>query len=198
MSDLLEKLKARKKEIINKKELEYNINININKETKERTAFSRIEEIDNKKIYYTKIFKHLVKFRIANKDNKLSLTFQKLNNKKNYYLFNLFPLKGDNKFLGIKYGWDKLEKPFLLRKDNKSYVIKKLYYLEFKFSKGSVKCYIQSLRTLLRKKEKGNTKYYRFNLEHIKRMENTVYKFYSKKLKDTGGIYKWIEKNQTS
>ncbi len=73
MSDLLEKLKARKKEIINKKELEYNININ--KETKERTAFSRIEEIDNKKIYYTKIFKHLVKFRIANKDNKLSLTF---------------------------------------------------------------------------------------------------------------------------
>ncbi|AJY73128.1 DUF226 domain-containing protein [Borreliella afzelii] len=196
MSNLLEKLKSRKKEIINKKEIEYNENIN--KEEKERTAFFRIEEIDNKKIYYTKLFKHLIKFRITNKDHKLSLIFQKLNNKKNYYLFNLFPLKEDNKFLGIKYGWDKLEKPFFLKKDNKSYVIKKLYYLEFKFSKGSIKCYIQSLRTLLRKKDKENTKYYKFNLEHIKKMENTVYKFYSKKLKDTGVIYKWIEKNQIS
>ncbi|WP_373584906.1 DUF226 domain-containing protein [Borreliella afzelii] len=196
MSNLLEKLKSRKKEIINKKEIEYNENIN--KEEKERTAFFRIEEIDNKKIYYTKLFKHLIKFRITNKDHKLSLIFQKLNNKKNYYLFNLFPLKEDNKFLGIKYGWDKLEKPFFLKKDNKSYVIKKLYYLEFKFSKGSIKCYIQSLRTLLRKKDKENTEYYKFNLEHIKKMENTVYKFYSKKLKDTGVIYKWIEKNQIS
>ncbi|WP_367612032.1 DUF226 domain-containing protein [Borreliella kurtenbachii] len=26
--------------------------------------------------------------------------------------------------------------------------------MEFKFSKGSIKCYIQSLRTLLRKKDK--------------------------------------------
>lgn len=196
MSNLLEKLKSRKKEIINKKEIEYNKNIN--KEEKEKTAFFRIEEIDNKKIYYTKLFKHLIKFRITNKDHKLSLIFQKLNNKKNYYLFNLFPLKEDNKFLGIKYGWDKLEKPFFLKKDNKSYVIKKLYYLEFKFSKGSIKCYVQSLRTLLRKKDKENTKYYKFNLEHIKKMENTVYKFYSKKLKDTGVIYKWIEKNQIS
>lgn len=196
MSNLLEKLKSRKKEIINEKKIEYNKNIN--KEEKEKTAFFRIEEIDNKKIYYTKLFKHLIKFRITNKDHKLSLIFQKLNNKKNYYLFNLFPLKEDNKFLGIKYGWDKLEKPFFLKKDNKSYVIKKLYYLEFKFSKGSIKCYIQSLRTLLRKKDKENTKYYKFNLEHIKKMENTVYKFYSKKLKDTGVIYKWIEKNQIS
>ncbi|AEL70605.1 PFam50 partition protein (plasmid) [Borreliella afzelii PKo] len=196
MSNLLEKLKSRKKEIINKKEIEYNKNIN--KEEKEKTAFFRIEEIDNKKIYYTKLFKHLIKFRITNKDHKLSLIFQKLNNKKNYYLFNLFPLKEDNKFLGIKYGWDKLEKPFFLKKDNKSYVIKKLYYLEFKFSKGSIKCYVQSLRTLLRKKDKENTEYYKFNLEHIKKMENTVYKFYSKKLKDTGVIYKWIEKNQIS
>ncbi|MGF7102128.1 DUF226 domain-containing protein [Borreliella kurtenbachii] len=110
MNKLIEKLKAKEKEIINKKEIEYNKNIN--KETKERTAFSRIEEINNKKIYHTKIFKHLIKFRITNKDNKLSLTFQKFNDKKNYYLFNLFPLKENNKFLGIKYGWEKLEKSF--------------------------------------------------------------------------------------
>ncbi|WP_322786709.1 DUF226 domain-containing protein [Borreliella valaisiana] len=61
--------------------------------------------------------------------------------------------------------------------------MKKLYYLEFKFIKCSIKCYIQYLRTLLRKKDKENTKYYRFNIEHIKRMENTTYEFYSKKLK---------------
>ncbi|WP_367612034.1 DUF226 domain-containing protein [Borreliella kurtenbachii] len=29
-------------------------------------------------------------------------------------------------------------------------------------------------------------------------MENTVYKFYKKKLKNAGVIYKWIEKNQIS
>ncbi|WP_420025483.1 DUF226 domain-containing protein [Borreliella valaisiana] len=40
---------------------------------------------------------------------------------------------------------------------------------------------MQSLRTLLRKKDKESTKYYRLNLEHIKRMENTEYEFYSKK-----------------
>ncbi|SCW43101.1 protein of unknown function DUF226 [Borreliella japonica] len=196
MSNLLEKLKERKKEIINKKKQKYNENIN--KESKEKTAFSRIEEINDKKVYYTKIFKHLVKFRITNKNNKLNLTFQKLDNKRKYYLFNLFSLKENNKFLGIKYGWDKLEKPFFLRKDNKSYVIEKLYYLEFKFSKGSIKCYVESLRTLLRKKDKENTKYYCFNLEHIKKMETTVYKFYNKKLKGEGVIYKWIEKNQIS
>ncbi|ACN53133.1 DUF226 domain-containing protein (plasmid) [Borreliella spielmanii] len=194
MSNLLEKLKERKKELINRKKPNYNENIN--KKLKERTAFSKIEEINNKKIYYTKIFKHLVKFRITNKNNKLSLTFQKIDNKKKYYLFNLFPLKENNKFLGIKYGWDKLEKPFFLRKDNKSYVIDKLHYLEFTFSKGSIKCYIESLRTLLRKKDKENTKYYSFNLEHIKKMETTVYKFYNKKLKDKGVIYKWIQENQ--
>ncbi|WP_418906569.1 DUF226 domain-containing protein (plasmid) [Borreliella turdi] len=128
----------------------------------------------------------------------MNLIFQKFDNIKNYYSFNLFSEKKDNKFLGIKYGWDKLEKPFFLKKDNKSYVIKKLYYLEFKFSKGSIRCYVQSLRTLLRKKDKESTNYYIFNLDHIKKMENTVYKFYSKKLEDIGVIYKWIEKNQIS
>lgn len=29
-------------------------------------------------------------------------------------------------------------------------------------------------------------------------METIVYKFYNKKLKDKGVIYKWIEKNQIS
>ncbi|WP_425337147.1 DUF226 domain-containing protein [Borreliella tanukii] len=96
----------------------------------------------------------MVKFKITNKNNKLSLTFQRLNNKKKYYLYNLFSLKENNKFLGVKYGWDKLGKSFFLRKDNKSYVVEKLYYLEFKFSKGSIRCYIESLRTLLRKKIK--------------------------------------------
>ncbi|WP_336509686.1 DUF226 domain-containing protein (plasmid) [Borreliella californiensis] len=48
----------------------------------------------------------------------------------------------------MKHGCKKLEKSFFLTKNNKPYVIKNLYYLEFKFSKDSIKCYIQSLRTL--------------------------------------------------
>ncbi|WP_215536644.1 DUF226 domain-containing protein [Borreliella bavariensis] len=196
MNSLLEKLKKRKKEFLNIEKPKNSENIS--KKSKERTAFYKIEKINNKKIYYTKIFKHLVKFRITNKNNKLNLIFQKIDNKKEYYSVNLFSLKEKHEFLGIKYGWDKSEKPFLLRKENNSYVINKFYYLEFSFNVGAIKCYVESLRTLLRKKDKGNTKYYSFNLEHIKKMENTVYKFYNKKLKDKGVIQKWIEKNQIS
>ncbi|WP_241763703.1 DUF226 domain-containing protein [Borreliella afzelii] len=55
----------------------------------------------------------MIKFRNYHKESKLSPTFQKLNNKNNYYLINFFSLKEDNKFLRIKYGLNKLEKTFL-------------------------------------------------------------------------------------
>ncbi|ACL33735.1 DUF226 domain-containing protein [Borreliella burgdorferi] len=186
MSKLLEKLKQ-------KKTLMKIDNILIKKD-----IFSKIEEIDGKKVYYTKIFKHLIDFKVTNKEQRLRLVFQEFNNNnKDYYFFNLFSLGKNDKFLGIKYGWDHLEKPFFLKKeDNKIYAIKKLYYIEFRFKKGSVKSYILSLRTLLRKNEKESTEYYQFTLNHLEKMESKVYKFYNKKSPDGGILKKWILKNQ--
>ncbi len=82
MSKLLKKLKQ-------KKALMKIDNILIKKDT-----FSKIEEIDGKKVYYTKIFKHLIDFKITNKEQRLRLVFQEFNNNnKNYYFFNLFSLE---------------------------------------------------------------------------------------------------------
>ncbi|ACN53209.1 DUF226 domain-containing protein (plasmid) [Borreliella spielmanii] len=178
MSSLLEKLRNKKNNI------------------KKRIIFNRIEEVDARKIYYTKIFKHLVDFRITNKGEKLRLTFQKFNNTEDFLFFNLFPLKEEDKFLEIRYRYDRLDKPFFLKKENnKTYAIKKLYYIEFTFKNGSIRAYVQSLRTLLRK-NKENTEYYQFNLLHLKKMEKKVYEFYNKKLRDGGVIKRWIKKNQ--
>ncbi|WP_031490369.1 DUF226 domain-containing protein [Borreliella garinii] len=178
MSNLLEKLKNKKNTI------------------EKKIIFNRIEEVNSRKIYYTKIFKHLIGFKITNKGERLRLTFQKFNNAEDFLFFNLFPLKEDDKFLEIRYRHDKLNKPFFLKKENnKTYAIKKLYYIEFAFKNGSIKAYVQSLRTLLRK-NKENTEYYQFNLSHLKKMEKKVYEFYNKKLKDEGVINKWIKKNQ--
>ncbi|APS99305.1 hypothetical protein Bmayo_04630 (plasmid) [Borreliella mayonii] len=161
-----------------------------------RIIFNKIEEINSRKIYCTKIFKHLVGFKITNKGERLRLTFQEFNNNGYFLFFNLFPLREDDKFLEIKYRHDRLDKPFFLKKENnKTYAIKKLYYIEFAFKNGSIKAYVQSLRTLLRK-NKENTNYYQFNLSHLKKMEKKVYEFYDKKVKDGGIINKWIKKNQ--
>ncbi|MCD2332632.1 DUF226 domain-containing protein [Borreliella americana] len=178
MNSLFEKLKNKKNSI------------------EKTTLFNKIEEVDTRKIYYTKVFKHLVDFRITNRGERLRLTFQKFNNTEDFLFFNLFPLKENDKFLEIRYGYDRLDKPFFLKKENnKTYAIKKLYYIEFAFKNGSIKSYVQSLRTLLRK-NKENTEYYQFNLSHLKKMEKKVYEFYNKKLKYEGVINKWIKKNQ--
>ncbi|WP_420025808.1 DUF226 domain-containing protein (plasmid) [Borreliella yangtzensis] len=184
MNKLLEKLKQ-------KKALIKISNVPIKKDT-----FNKIEKIDDKRVYYTKIFNHVIDFKVTNKKQRFRLVFQEYNNK-DYYFFNLFSLEENDKFLGIKYGWDRLEKPFFLKKvDNKIYAIKKLYHIEFRFKKGSVKSYILSLRTLLRKKEKETTEYYQYTLNHLEKMESKVYKFYNKKLPDGGVLKKWILKNQ--
>lgn len=65
--------------------------------------------------------------------------------------------------------------------ENRNYAIKKIYYIEFILKNGSIKRYLLSLRTLLRKSKKENTEYYKYSLKHLKKMERKVYKFYNKK-----------------
>ncbi|AHH13277.1 Putative cytosolic protein (plasmid) [Borrelia hermsii YBT] len=116
--------------------------------------------------------------------------------------FHLFSIKDQNdKFLGMSYGFKRLKNSILIRyKDNikqssETVTIYKPYYIEFRFKKGSVFCYIKALHTLI-KEEKFNKNYTQNLLERIISLENEVYKFYDKKLPVGGIITKWIEKNK--
>ncbi len=75
MSNLLEKLKNKKNSI------------------EKKIIFNRIEEVNSRKIYYTKIFKHLIGFKITNKGKRLRLTFQKFNNAEDFLFFQSLPFK---------------------------------------------------------------------------------------------------------
>ncbi|WP_336510735.1 DUF226 domain-containing protein [Borreliella garinii] len=81
-------------------------------------------------------------------------------------------------------------------KDNgiiKSYIFYKVYYIKFKFKKGSMFCYLRSLARLI-KKERINKKYFQAFINMLNRLEKEVYRFYCKELPDGGIINKWIEK----
>ncbi|WP_234930019.1 DUF226 domain-containing protein [Borreliella garinii] len=79
-------------------------------------------------------------------------------------------------------------------KDNgiiKSYTFYKVYYIKFKFKKGSMFCCLRSLARLI-KKERINKKYFQAFINMLNRFKKEVYKFYCKELPDGGIINKWI------
>ncbi|ACN55957.1 DUF226 domain-containing protein [Borreliella burgdorferi] len=78
--------------------------------------------------------------------------------------------------------------------ENRNYAIKKIYYIEFIFKNGSIKCYLLSLRTLLRKSKKENTEYYKYSLKHLKKWKEKYINFTIKKLPNGGILDKWILK----
>lgn len=127
-----------------------------------------------------------------NQKNKFFISFRGLFNKQKISEFNLFSLKGEDKFLGIYYGYRKPIQNIVTKyQENgitKSYTFSKAYYMEFRFSKGSVSCYIKGMSRLI-KKEKSETQYNQSLLELIIKLEREVYKFYNKKFPN-GGIIK--------
>ncbi|AHH12022.1 Putative cytosolic protein, partial (plasmid) [Borrelia coriaceae ATCC 43381] len=102
-------------------------------------------------------------------------------------------------FLGISYWYRKpIQNVITKYQENgvmKASTFSKVYYIEFRFKKGSVFCYIGEISYLLRK-EKSNKKYYKSLVERILCLERQVYEFYNKKLPDGGIITKWIERKQ--
>ncbi|UPA15678.1 DUF226 domain-containing protein [Borrelia turicatae] len=184
MESVLERLK--------KKELEI-------KEKTNKSIFLKIEETSNRKIYHTKIVMDFYAFGVdKKKKNRFFITLRELLNQERVKSFNLFLVGDDDKFLGIYYGYRKPIQNVIRRyEDNgviKKHTFSKVYYIEFKFKKGSVRCYIKGISRLL-KKDKIDTKYYSSLITTLLTLEKEVYEFYNKKLPEGGIITKWIEKN---
>ncbi|WP_346313232.1 DUF226 domain-containing protein [Borrelia miyamotoi] len=186
MESVLERLKEKKLEI--------------NKKEKNEKIFIKIEQNNNRMLYHTKLMMDFHVFGIDKKKrNRFFISFREFLNQEKIKSFHLFSLIDNNKFLGIYYGYRKPIKNVVKKyKENgvmKAYTLSKAYYIEFRFKKGSVFCYIKGISRLL-KKDKINTKYYDSLINTFLTLEKEVHEFYNKELPNGGIIKKWIEKNQ--
>ncbi|UPA11422.1 DUF226 domain-containing protein (plasmid) [Borrelia parkeri] len=183
MESVLERLKDKKLEIKNKID---------------KPIFIKIESKNNKTLYHTKIMTDFYAFGVNRKQSKFFILLRKLFNRKEAEFFNLFPVRDDDKFLGIYYGYRKPIKNVVTRYEEngvmKASTFSKAYYVEFRFKKGSVFSYIVGISYLL-KKDKVDTNYCKFLVDKLSNLEKEVYEFYGKKLPEGGLITKWIEKN---
>ncbi|WP_024653095.1 DUF226 domain-containing protein [Borrelia persica] len=183
MESVLERLKEKKVEIT---------------QSKKKLIFVKIENNNNRMLYHTKIMNDLYIFGVnKNQKHKFFISFRGLFNQKKIEAFHLFSLRGDDKFLGIFYGYRRPIKNVVRRYEEngvmKASTFSKAYYIEFRFEKGSVFCYLVGISYLF-KKEKLNSKYCKTLLEIITNLEKQIYEFYDKKLPNGGIISKWIKK----
>ncbi|AYE36786.1 partition protein (plasmid) [Borrelia turcica IST7] len=193
MTALLELLKQKQKELKLNKEKETS-----NKERGKKNVFSKVEEINGRKIYHTKIFNDFYTFGISkNEPTKFFISLRGIFNIEQISMFHLFSTREDDAFLGIYYGIKKLEKAFLVKNFNKreTYTLRKCEYIEFRFKKGGVFCYLSGLHNLL-KADKIESSYYQTLLNIVKELERELYAFYGKVLPEGGIIPKWIKKRQ--
>ncbi|AFI32218.1 DUF226 domain-containing protein [Borrelia crocidurae] len=185
MDSVLERLREKKIEI---------------KEKRDKSIFVKIENKNDRMLYHTKIMKDLYVFE-SNRNNKSKffISFRELFNQEKIESFHLFPIKEKDKFLGIFYGYSKPIKNVVRRYEEngimKASTFSIVYYIEFRFKKGSIFCYLRGFSYLLRK-DKVGTKYYNALIEKLSTLEIQVYEFYDKKLSDGGFISKWIKKRQ--
>ncbi|ACH93970.1 putative cytosolic protein [Borrelia duttonii CR2A] len=185
MEDALKRLKEKKLEI--------------EKNRNKKDVFLKIERLKDRTIYHTKIFRDFYTFGIDKNDsNKFFLILRDLF-KDQTCKFHLFSIKDGDKFLGMHYGYRKPIKNVISKyKENgiiKTHTFPKVFYVEFKFKKGSVFCYIKGIYYFFRK-AKSNTKYCKILFEIINRLEKQIYEFYGKQLPSGGIITRWLEKNQ--
>ncbi|QMU99743.1 DUF226 domain-containing protein (plasmid) [Borrelia sp. A-FGy1] len=168
-------------------------------EKKNKKFFKKIEEKELKRMYHTKIYSMINNFKARPNKGKFWLCFRNVFDPSQYESLHLFHVKEGDRFMGIYYGFTKLPKPFIINYnengEKKTNRIKKGFYIEFRFKKGSVFCYLRSLYTLLRIKNKGKN-FYSSLLSRTLNLEKEVYQFYGKKYNKDKGILKWIEKNQ--
>lgn len=190
MNQVLESLKSKKMEIELLK--------------KKNDIFIKTEKINNKTLYHTKIFSDFFTFGINQRnENKFFITLRNLFDKNEKNSFHLFGIEEgiNDEFLGMFYGFKRLTKPLffkykdIITKAVKTIPMYKIHYIEFRFKKGSIFCYIKAIHALT-KKEKFKKKYAQSLLERIINLEYKVYRFYNKNLSNGGIIIKWITKNQ--
>ncbi|WP_151074480.1 DUF226 domain-containing protein [Borreliella turdi] len=184
MGNLLEKLEEKEIKIKSEK----------------NNIFVKIERRNNKNIYHTKILSDFRAFGTKrNQNHRFFISFRKLFDRNKTEAFSLFSLKNEDKFLGISYGCRKPIKNVLRKyKENnelKTATFSKIHYIQFKFKKGSIFCYVVGISYLLRK-DKTKKKYYKSLIKILLTLEKEIYEFYDKKLSNEGLITKWIEKEQ--
>lgn len=171
---------------------------------KKNNIFIKKEKINNKTLYHTKIFSDFFTFGINQRsENKFFITLRSLFDKNKKSSFHLFGIEEsiNDEFLGMFYGFKRFPRPLffkyedIITKTVKTVPMYKIHYIEFRFKKGSVFCYIKAIHALT-KKEKFKKKYAQSLLERIINLEHKVYGFYNKNLLNGGIIIKWITKNQ--
>ncbi|AHH07905.1 Putative cytosolic protein (plasmid) [Borrelia crocidurae DOU] len=185
MQSILERLKEKKIEI---------------KKKEGKTIFVKMENISNRILYHTKIMMDLYTFGINKRQtHKFFIAFRKLFNREKIEWFSLFSVKDDDKFLGIFYGSRKPIKNVVRKYEEngvkKASSFSRICYIEFRFKRGSVFCYLRGLSYLFRK-DKVDTKYYKALTEKLSTLEVQVYKFYGQNLPTGGFISKWIARKQ--
>ncbi|APJ09274.1 DUF226 domain-containing protein [Borreliella afzelii] len=172
--------------------------------TEKNNIFIKKEKINNKTLYHTRIFRDFFTFGLnQRKENKFFITLRSLFDKNKKNSFHLFGIEKsiNDEFLGMFYGFKRLTRPIFFRYEDiitktvKIIPMYKIHYIEFRFKKGSVFCYIKAIHALT-KKEKFKKKYAQSLLERIINLEHKVYRFYNKNLSNGGIITKWITKNQ--
>ena len=181
--ELKAKLRARKAEI----------------EDKNNKFFKKIEEKDNKTMYHTKIYSVISDFEAKPNKGKFWICFRNIFNPDQYESLHIFKVRDGDKFKGIYYGFTRFPKPFIINyeenKEKKTVRIAKGFYIEFRFKKGSVFCYLRSLYTFLKVENKQKI-FYDSLLSRILELEKEVYQFYGKEYDKDKGILQWIERNQ--
>ena len=168
-------------------------------EKENKAFFKKIEERAHKKMYHTKIFSMINNFEARPNKGKFWLCFRNVFDPNKYESLHLFHTKKGDKFIGIYYGFMKLPKPFIINykenKINKMSKITKISYIEFRFKKGSVFCYLRSLHILLKGKNKEKI-FYNYLLNRTLKLESEVHQFYGKEYLEEEGILRWIRENQ--
>ncbi|WP_418457514.1 DUF226 domain-containing protein [Borreliella andersonii] len=166
---------------------------------KNKNLFVKIEKDNDKTMYHTKIMMDIYKFGIYDKKNEFRVSLRNLFNRSKVEEIHLYPIKEGDKFIGIFYGYRKPIKNIFVNYEingiEKSYKFSKVYYLEFRFEKGSVFCYFRGMVRFLQK-AKSSTPYNLAFMDIYTRLEKQVYEFYGKKYPEKGIFKKWIEKNQ--
>ncbi|MBW6186643.1 DUF226 domain-containing protein, partial [Pseudomonas aeruginosa] len=136
---LLELLKQKKKELYPR-----------NQRKEKNNIFSKVEEVNNRKIYHTKIFNDFYTFGISkNEPTKFFISLRGIFNIEDLSMFHLFSFSGDDIFFGIYYVIQQLVTAFLVRNFiiRESSTLRNCAYLVFRFMNGGVFCYFCGLLT---------------------------------------------------
>ncbi|WP_325064677.1 DUF226 domain-containing protein [Borreliella bavariensis] len=181
-----------------KKPIERGIPINRKQIPLKNHTFFKKEIVGDRTIYHTRLNNILRGFDV--KLEKVFVFFTNLFTKEKKYV-TLFPTREGDEFLGMFYGFKKIRNnPFysdytsvcnFSKKKFKTY--NKSYFVEFRFKKGSVFCYLHTIAYLLVERQlASNRKLYK----QILNLEKAVFAFYSKDLIPGGVITKWIQKTK--